>query len=205
MSDYYLAPCLVKQRSRTNAKWPHRDHASDGWIGDASHQARKSDHNPDWDANGVVRATDTDQTGIHVPSFVAGNILHSTIEYAICDRLIMSRVRDFRPIYYDGDNGHYEHVHTSCRHGKKYENKVDEELCFVSWTPSWATPEGKGTKDVQRARQLQALLIAHRYTVVLDGDFGADTEAKLRQFQTARGLKVDGIAGAATLKKMLTV
>src|SRR5690606_29069239 len=59
--SYYLAPSLVKLRDLINQNWPNRDKSSDGWIGDPSHQARKSDHNPDYSAGGVVRAIDVDE------------------------------------------------------------------------------------------------------------------------------------------------
>jgi hypothetical protein len=41
---------------QVNSTWPDRSKVSDGTIGDASHAARKSDHNPD--LQGVVRARD---------------------------------------------------------------------------------------------------------------------------------------------------
>jgi len=48
----------VKLRDQVNRRWPNRDKRSDGWIGDAAHQARPSDHNPD--RNGWVHAIDLD-------------------------------------------------------------------------------------------------------------------------------------------------
>jgi len=68
MASFYLAPSLVQYRNEVNARWPQRDKASDGWIGDTSHQARPSDHNPDYSTAakargvyGIVRAFDTDE------------------------------------------------------------------------------------------------------------------------------------------------
>ena len=60
MSDYHLCDAGVTLRSQIDKRWPKRDKASDGWIGDASHQAAVSDHNPDYSAGGVVRAIDVD-------------------------------------------------------------------------------------------------------------------------------------------------
>jgi hypothetical protein len=48
MGNYYLAPSLVALRAELDAKWPRRDRSSDGWIGDAAHSSRASQHNPDW-------------------------------------------------------------------------------------------------------------------------------------------------------------
>ena len=46
-------------RNQVDDLYPHRNRKSDGWIGDARHSARKSDHNPD--GNGIVRAIDIDR------------------------------------------------------------------------------------------------------------------------------------------------
>ena len=64
MSDYWLCDAGDRLFSQVNRRWPKRGHASDGWIGDASHQAAVSDHNPCWTCTGerygVVRAIDID-------------------------------------------------------------------------------------------------------------------------------------------------
>lgn len=57
----------VTLRDQVNQRWPSRDKASDGWVGDAAHAARDgwgtngkgSYHNPD--PNGIVHAIDLDE------------------------------------------------------------------------------------------------------------------------------------------------
>ena len=57
---WFLSEAAITLRSQINKRYPRRDVASDGSVGDTSHQARPSDHNPDWTAGGVVRAIDVD-------------------------------------------------------------------------------------------------------------------------------------------------
>jgi hypothetical protein len=52
-----LVAAGVTLRAQVNKRWPTRKKASDGWIGDRAHAARKSDHNP---LNGYVYALDID-------------------------------------------------------------------------------------------------------------------------------------------------
>lgn len=53
-----LVPAAITLREQINRRFPKRDKASDGWIGDAKHAQRASDHNPD--AHGWVHALDID-------------------------------------------------------------------------------------------------------------------------------------------------
>jgi hypothetical protein len=121
MPAYYLAPSLVQLRSEVNARWPGRDKASDGWIGDTSHAARKSDHNPDWAAGGIVRAIDVDKDGIDPLLLVAAACADPRTNYVIFNRRIYTRSYGFKPTTYTGANPHDKHVHVSIRHGATYE------------------------------------------------------------------------------------
>ncbi len=54
-----LCAAGVTLRNQINLTFSGRDRRSDGWIGDAKHQIRRSDHNPD--KFGVVYALDIDE------------------------------------------------------------------------------------------------------------------------------------------------
>lgn len=101
---------------------PHRDKRSDGGIGDARHQATKSDHNPN--AAHVWRAHDfTNQPGdgLNVPelaTLLARKLgKHPALmsgAYIIYSRRIISFDRlaeGWRP--YTGINAHKTHIHVS--------------------------------------------------------------------------------------------
>lgn len=96
--------------------WPDRNRASDGWIGDAAHAARTSDHNP-WviDDAGVGVVTARDVT--HDPDGPRGEVLAEIArldrrtKYVIWDHQIASGGESWRPYY--GENAHTKHVHVS--------------------------------------------------------------------------------------------
>jgi hypothetical protein len=123
MASPYLIPCLAELRAEFNELNPGRDKASDGWIGDAAHQAEKSDHNPD--SQGRVLAIDIDATGPWPASF--GDIVESLrgdarLEYIIWSRRIASRDQGWKWRPYVDSRGnpmpdpHTSHAHFSARH-----------------------------------------------------------------------------------------
>ncbi|MGP9528132.1 hypothetical protein [Glutamicibacter sp. AOP5-A2-18] len=111
--SFYLAPSLVDLRSETNTRWPDRDKASDGWVGDTSHQARVSDHNPDYADGGIVRAIDVDKDGISVTDFLNAVIYDNRTSYCIYNYRIWGGTRWRK---YEGANAHTKHVHVSIKH-----------------------------------------------------------------------------------------
>lgn len=121
MAEYYLAPALVDLRNETNALWPTRDKTSDGWIGDASHAARPSGHNPDYSDGGIVRAIDIDVDGIDVDTFLNAVVGDARVDYVIYNYRIW-RQPGLYPSFpaggwatYTGSNPHTKHIHVSVR------------------------------------------------------------------------------------------
>jgi hypothetical protein len=125
-----LVAAGVTLRAQVNKRWPTRQKASDGWIGDRAHAARKSDHNPD--AHGWVHALDIDADllgpGRRARSRkVAQELADQLIEYARSGAPGSERIKY---VVYDnhiasgtyskqfwtwrkGSWGHTEHIHVS--------------------------------------------------------------------------------------------
>lgn len=127
--SWFLASSLVKLGTEIDRRWPNRDDSSDGAVGDTSHQARKSDHNPDWNAGGVVRAIDVDKDGINVSALLDAVIGDHRVWYVIWDRHIYSRTSNWEKRPYDGPNPHEHHIHISINHTRAAEN--DTSAWFV--------------------------------------------------------------------------
>lgn len=122
-----LAPALVTLGNEVNTAYPDRPKVSDGWLGDAAHQARKSDHNvgndglvhaidvTDWDADTKVQIDDV--------AFALVEHLRKTkdprVKYVIFrSRMFSSYSTSTRRAWewgpYTGTNPHIKHCHISC-------------------------------------------------------------------------------------------
>jgi hypothetical protein len=116
-----LSKAAEQLRSEINAKYPKRDKRSDGWIGDLSHSARKSDHNPD--KQGWVRAIDIDADllkGSSKESWLLAETIKSLavkgdkrISYIIHLNRICSPRQKWAWRVYKGSNPHVSHMHIS--------------------------------------------------------------------------------------------
>src|SRR5262249_567826 len=143
MAGWRVAKSLLHLREQINARAPNRDKSNDGTIGDTSHAARASDHNPD--KNGVVKAIDISNDPAHkvVSHDIAEAIRESKdrrVSYLISDGRIGRATTwpwKWRP--YNGPNGHYHHVHVSAKAlPALYDNEKD-----------WALPEALGGQPAQ--------------------------------------------------------
>ena len=107
-------------REQLDDSFPQRERKSDGWIGDAAHSNRKSDHNPD-PSNGIVRAIDVDKDFDSRPStgaYLADQIRlcarkDKRISYVIYAGKISSAKSLWRWRTYSGVNRHDAHIHIS--------------------------------------------------------------------------------------------
>ncbi len=106
-------------REQIDDAFPDRDRASDGWIADARHAARKSDHNPN--VEGIVRAIDIDADlrSHKSEAFDLADQLRllarfdKRISYIIFNGKIASYKRNYKWRKYTGINPHKTHIHIS--------------------------------------------------------------------------------------------
>jgi hypothetical protein len=103
-----VAP-LRRLGQAVDRRWPDRETASDGWIGDPAHAGRVSRHNPD--RSGLVRALDVTTAGIEPRQLVDAAVRHPAVDHVIWDRRIWSRWCDFKPHVYSEADPHTSHVH----------------------------------------------------------------------------------------------
>lgn len=169
------ARSLTVLLNQINAAYPNRSKTSDGWIGDAAHAARESDHNPDPD--GSVDAIDVTHDPVHFDAHKwARTVLIPSkdprIKYVISNGEIWTPLRGWHK--YNGANPHNKHIHISVNDV----NQDDER----PWSLNAAKPftvRVKGGKTIPGAYRnpegatvvpLRALAEALGWTVEYDAD-----------------------------------
>lgn len=211
----YSLSTLLKQ---INAKFPYRDKASDGGIGDEAHAARVSDHNPD--SLGVYHAYDfdhdPDSNGLDCYTLKRELIASRDprIKYIIFMRRIWyasTRTEE----YYSGVNAHEKHLHLSVVGGVPGDDPRQWSLPFLGTTVSNVLPWTGGTyckfgDTSERVRRLQFHMTTvykgyNPYTP--NGHYGPATQAGIAEFQDRVGITgpdADGsIVGNATMTKLM--
>jgi putative peptidoglycan binding protein len=230
--SWFLAPSLRALFAEVNRTAPRRNKRSDGSVGDTSHQARKSDHNPDRRAGGVVRAIDVthDPGGGCDCNRLASRIRERRdprVAYVIFNRRIMAGQGGPSPWVwrrYTGPNGHTHHMHVSIRHTRAAENDVGAwlaggavRLAAGPVSPVAGKPgrprgglrrgsRGELVKWLQRRLNRIAGPRGHGVlggrALAVDGVFDERTEKVVKVFQAHRRLAADGVVGPKTWAKL---
>ena len=199
-----------------NARWPGRDRASDGTIGDAAHATRTTDHNP-WvivAGTGVVRARDIDRDGVDMPSLMehlrrlgaAGDPRLTGGGYLIYQSRIT--LPDFRGwAKYLGSNPHDKHGHVSfSRNAAGFDSAAPWHIVppgtSGAWTPAAPAAAAAvaplatlrhGMRNDPRVAGMQRFLNAHDWTpnlplLPVTGNYLDGTVAVVRAAQAQCGV-----------------
>src|SRR5690348_2643233 len=189
----FLVPSLVALRAEFNSVFPARDKATDGWIGDAKHSARVSDHNPT--SSGAVHAIDVDRDlrGVATMKQAVDLIVNrhrggrdNRLKYVIFERRIASASRGWVWDSYLGDNPHTQHAHFSGAYTKAAENS----------TAPWGLSELKPFTP----RKVETMDFTVSMPVLREGDRDSRLDGYDLIVRVQRILRIDadGIWGPAT-------
>lgn len=178
-----VAESLERLLAQINQMAPERNQASDGSIGDPSHQTRNSDHNP-WviDGNmGVVTARDFTHDPEHGcdAQKIADSIVASRdprVKYIIWNRQICSsQVQPWKWRPYAGANPHTKHIHISVLPQKaKYDDTSDWQLAQAR-IEQMATALGvAGVEDIPIAWGKKVSPAFKRKVIEISAELGID-------------------------------
>lgn len=207
--SWRVAHSLEKLRAQVNAKFPNRDKSSDGTIGDASHSAHESDHNPD--TCGIVHAMDlTHDPASGFDSYAFADMMllarDSRVKYIISNRRIASGNGGPAPWtwrHYSGINPHDHHVHVSVNSNN---GDDDREWLLMAFTATAPSPEFAASKELpvllKGSRDPHVNVLQTTLHIHVDGDFGKETDKAVRAFQSAHKLVSDGVVGPQTWKAL---
>lgn len=201
---WHLAPSLVDLVEEVDARWPKRDKSSDGSIGDTSHAARASEHNPDRDDDpmprGAVSAVDITKDSATMMETVRKALVGDPrVWYVIHNGFIWSRTNNWVKKTYTGSNPHTKHLHVSLRQTKAaHDDTSSWGLASSTPTPE-PTPVPKPTEPTlvklntavkpgkrhEQVKLLQRLLIKAGYGPIngaVTTFYGMNTENAVARF-----------------------
>lgn len=176
MASFTVAPAVKAALAEATRRWPRRSTASDGTLGDTSHRASRSDHNPD--ADGVVLAFDLTHSpgeGCDAHRLVRLAVARRDprIKYVISQGRIWSSARaaeGWRT--YSGSNRHDKHAHVSVH--KRY---ADDTRPWWANTPPKPAEEDDMTpeqaKQLKEVHQMLTALVRPRRSDKVDHDTSA--------------------------------
>jgi hypothetical protein len=215
---WHLAPSLAELRDEINAQWPKRKKTSDGTLGDASHAARPSEHNPDRDADsmptGAVSAMDiTKDSAAQMETIRKALIADDRVWYVIHAGYIYSRTHGFAKRKYTGSNPHTKHLHVSLMQTKKAHDDISPWGIYKSQVPKPPVTPPKpsagrklGSRTLKRGNTGADIKVLQRFLGIEDdGVYGPITEARVKWYQGERHMKKTGIADKATVGPIVKI
>jgi len=217
--SWHLAPSLVQLRAEVNRRWPNRPKGSDGTVGDTSHSARKSDHNPN--ARGSVNAFDITYPGVDPKIIISAVSKHPSANYVIFNRKIYSRSNNWKAEPYSGASPHTEHLHVSIMQSEKAEKDTTPWLAGATVKPkpkpvkrsTFPLPAGqafgrkisakihngyRNSEDKSDVKRIQRKLGVSP----VSGWFGPITEKAVKRWQLRRLIKPTGLVGKKEWDRM---
>ncbi len=198
------AECCKQALRDATTRWPQRNRASDGIMGDTAHQMRRSDHN---DGN-AFDLTHDPQSGVDCNVLSRLVISDARMKYVIWKRQIFSKERageGWR--VYSGTNPHTKHLHVSIL--------ANSRNILTPWPWSGAAEisgalpfPGKLLRVNSRGldvKNAQRRLIELGREITADGVFGANTRQSVISFQQSKNLSPDGVIGENTWNALFAV
>ena len=198
---WHLAPSLVQLRNEVNARWPRRPKGSDGTVGDTSHSARASDHNPN--NRDSVNAFDITYPGVDPKAIIAAVAKHPAAKYVIFNRKIYTRQNQWKAEAYHGSNPHTTHLHVSIQQTVAAEQSKAKWLAAVPVRKPLPAYPGKSAFQVRDTGEHIKVLqrgVGNKVTGVMS----VADKNKVKSFQRVRPLlwPADGVVGPKTYKAL---
>jgi peptidoglycan hydrolase-like protein with peptidoglycan-binding domain len=217
--SWHLAPSLVQLRSEVNRRWPNRPKGSDGTVGDTSHNARKSDHNPN--ERGSVNAFDITYPGVDPKIVIAAASKHPSANYVIFNKNIYSKKSNWKAVAYTGTNPHKTHLHVSILQSASAERDTTPWLAGATVKPkpkpvkrsTFPLPAGqafgrratakvhngyRNSEDKSDVKRIQRKL----GVTPVSGWFGPVTEKAVKRWQLRRLIRRTGLVGKKEWDRM---
>lgn len=213
--SWRVARSLLDIQGELNKAYPERRKTSDGFIGDADHQSRTSDHNP-WvppPTGGVVTAGDfTHDPSRGLDSRILSEYFRTMarsgkdkgiLKYIICTRRIASSRNNWAWRPYNGINAHLSHVHVSVTMSN-YDKRIAWGIAPVAVSDmedeviSKDTHGGRESGDVKKWQYRMNQCEFSNVDLVSDGYFGDKTEKAVEAAQQQLGLDVTGTINFTT-------
>lgn len=209
---WVVVPNLNELLAQMNARFPNRDKASDGAIGNTSHAARASSHNPDrtgspdyrdGDARDEVRARDIDKDlnspdGMTMEKIVQHWLTNARagklwwVRYIIFNGRIWHKRDNFVTRKYTGSNKHEKHVHVNSDFTQKADSVTGTNWLLKDLGKPKPKPPVTPSKPVASPTKENEVELSD--TVKISTQFQADTlnlnvtdpKAKLKVGDTVR-------------------